>query len=95
MTNFKIKMKAEIRAIGQAWPHPPDQFGRIWTVENWAMAGGDFAGADFPNGLLGGWAPAELALIADLARCSSPEDAMRVANGLRAVWESTEPAAAE
>ena len=42
-------MKAEIIAIGQAGPHEPDQWGYIWTVQNWYFGEGDFQGSILPG----------------------------------------------
>jgi hypothetical protein len=88
----QLKMKAEIIAIGQAWPHEPDQWSYIWTVQNWYFGEGDFPGVD-PSGLTAGWTAAELALIADLALVAGSERALRQANQYRSVAESTESAA--
>jgi hypothetical protein len=79
------KMKAEIRAIGLCCPHAPDEHGRIWTAANWHMEGGDFPGADFTTGRLGGWTMAELALLSYIARAAGYDEALRLAGEYRTV----------
>ena len=84
-------LKAEIRGIGQCWPHDPDEHGRTWTAQNWAMEGGDFPAADLTTGKLGGWTLTELALISDLAIVSGQGEALARANAYRRVPDA-EPA---
>ena len=85
MDDSAPKMKARIISVGLAWPHEPDEHGRIWSATNWNMDGGDFPGADFTAGQLGGWTMAELALLSYIARVADHDEALQLADEYRCV----------
>lgn len=88
MDEEKTAQKARIVGIGLAWPHDPDEHGRIWSATDWIMDGGDFPGMDLTAGIVGGWTMAELALISDLYRLAGNEEALRLAEAYRLVPRS-------